>query len=270
MRYFLFSIPLLVLAPDLAAQKALFLVAGQSNSVGQGDAAASIEIVPGSGLEYRQTGDTLVHLKDPVGESANGFQSAGSGSAWPAFARRFHALSGKQVVIAAAARGGSSAHPAAELNDMGTWAETGKRPLLDRAVKKLKEAEMKAGKRADGIIWIQGERDANAIFDKQITPEDYQLALASVITRFRAALGHQIPFYIVLTGNQAGREPSGNQAVREAQNRVADKLSKVFIVYKSAAGFSDRGLMKDFVHYNQTALNEIGTQVAEKIVSLNQ
>ncbi len=253
--------------PTVAQNKALFVVAGQSNAVGQGNAEQSVRVT--EALEYRYQSDSLVPLQDPVGENVLEFQAANTGSAWPAFAQRYHALTGQQVILVAAARGGSSAHQKAELNELGTWAAEGHKPLLTNALKKVRRAEAKVGVPIQGIIWLQGERDANAIFDQQLTAEAYEAALEGLIERFRNGLGTVVPFYLVLTGNQQGREPIGNTAVRQAQRNVARRLTQVFVVYEQAEHFAEKHWMKDFVHYNQQALNDIGKTVAERIVTLN-
>lgn len=253
--------------PTVAQNKALFVVAGQSNAVGQGNAEQSIRVT--GALEYRYQSDSLVPLQDPVGENVLEFQAANTGSAWPAFAERYQALTGQQVLLVAAARGGSSAHQKAELNEMGTWAAEGHKPLLAKALEKIRRAEAKVGVSIQGIIWLQGERDANAIFDQQLTAEAYEAALEGLIGRFRKKLRRTVPFYIVLTGNQQGRAPIGNEAVRNAQRSVARRLPKVYVVYEEAEHFLQKNWMKDFVHYNQEALNDIGKTVAEHIVNLN-
>ncbi|MFT4033370.1 MAG: sialate O-acetylesterase [Siphonobacter sp.] len=258
-------IGVLSMTKSFGQKKALFVVAGQSNSVGQGTAEQSVQVK--GALEYRSKGDSLVPLRDPVGENALDFQAANTGSAWPAFAQRYQELTGRQVVIVATARGGSSAHNKAELSGMGTWYPEGKIPLFNNSVRKIQQAEKKTKAKVKGIIWLQGERDANAIFDHQLTPEEYETTLENLIKRFRSELHEKVPFYIVLTGNQQGREPIGNQAVRAAQRNVASRLSKVYVVYEDAEHFADKNWMKDFVHYNQEALNHIGKTVAERIVT---
>lgn len=250
------------------AQKVLFVAAGQSNAVGMADSALSIEIQPGAAFEYKYERERLVPLKDPVGESRLNFGRAQTGSLWPSFANAYNRLSGKQVVIIPAARGGSSCNHKAELGNMGTWDSVGRMPLLDSATKKVRSAEQLLHQRVDGIIWLQGERDANAIFDKQLTPDEYESSLKSVINRFRKGLGNTIPFYIVLTGNQRGRAPIGNEAVRKVQEKIAAEIPEVYIVYKDTKGFETRHLMKDFVHYSQAALNQMGNAIAQKIMSL--
>ena len=56
--------------------------------------------------------------------------------------------------------------------DFGTWDTSGK--LFALAVEKTKMAEAKSGTPLSGIIWIQGERDANAILAKQLTKIEYE------------------------------------------------------------------------------------------------
>ncbi len=254
--------------PLLAQKKVLFIVAGQSNAVGQGNAEESVRVK--GALEYHYQSDSLIPLNDPVGENALDFQVANTGSAWPAFAQRYQELTKTQVVIAATARGGSSAHQNAELQEMGTWDRTGHRTLMDKAILKIKAAEKKTNTKASGIIWFQGERDANAIFDQKLTPEAYEKTLEDLIGRFRKAVSKKLPFYIVLTGNQQGREPIGNEAVRKAQRNVARRMPRVYIVHEEAQYFAERNGMKDFVHYNQSALNDLGKAVAERIADLSK
>lgn len=255
------------LTTSWAQSKALFVVAGQSNAVGQGQADSSVRVPMGVAFEYRYQHDTLVPLVDPVGENALAFQPARTGSAWPAFAQRYHQLTGQQVIIIPAARGGSSCHSNAEMADYGTWSADGRKPLLANAIQKINRAQQHEKQPVSGIIWLQGERDANAIFDGKLTAQTYEAALISVIQRFREALGATIPFYIVLTGNQSGRAPTGNEAVRMVQRRVARQLTNVSIVYADTDQFPEKRRMKDFVHYNQDALNDIGKTVAERIAT---
>lgn len=250
-------------------QNVLFVAAGQSNAVGQGSADSAVRVQAGTAFEFRYRSRSLVPLADPVGEDALGFQQAHTGSAWPAFAKTYHELSGKTVLIVPAARGGSSNHQKAELRSMGTWAAKGEMPLLDSALLKIKQAQKQANAPLKGIIWLQGERDANAIFDQTLSPAEYEEALKEVIRRFREGLNEQVPFYIVLTGNQHGREPLGNEAVRHAQKAVAGTIPGVYIVYEDAKNFSARKRMKDFVHYDQAALNDIGAAVARRITRIN-
>ena len=267
MKNFLFILLILLLFQNaLTAQKPqLFLLAGQSNAVGQGDSLKSMVCLPNTAFEFDATGNRFVPLKDPAGISWKLFQRAGTGSIAPAFARRLNELSDRPVYTVTAARGGASCHRKAEMADFGTWDTSGK--LFAFAVEKTKMAEAKAGTPLSGIIWIQGERDANAILAKQLTKVEYEKALESVIQRFRKEFGKKLPFFIVLTAYQQDKAPDGCQAVRDVQLDVARKMKRVYIAYSETGEFARRKWFKDIVHYNQDALNDIGTKVAEFVDS---
>lgn len=244
----------------------LFLVAGQSNAVGMADSAASVQCTPGTAFEYRYTANTLVHLKDPVGNADLRFESAMTGSAWPAFAKAYHDLTGKKVVIVPAARGGSSCTAKAELEENGTWSEQGRLLLFDSAMVKAKAAMKLCKQPISGIVWSQGERDANAVNAKQLTPEEYESGLIRLIARFRKELGAKVPFYIIQTGHFTGHSNVGFDAIRKAQENVAGHVKHVFIVYAQTVDLPAKGMMQDEIHYNQAALNEIGATAARQVV----
>ena len=247
------------------AQKALFLIAGQSNGVGQGDASQSVKNTAIPVWEYKFSSNSFRPLADPVGQDELHFQQAHTGSAWPAFAATYHRLTNDTVVLIAAARGGSSCNYKAELPGMGTWDTAGRLPLFDSAVLKAKAAMTLAGRNLNGIVWSQGERDANAINAGQLTPEEYERALRLLIARFREALG-DVPFYIIQTGYYRGHTKTGFDAVRKVQTQICNTAKQVFMVYDQTGTFEQKGWMKDDIHYNQTALNDIGTTAAQKIV----
>ncbi|WP_343674054.1 sialate O-acetylesterase [Chitinophaga sp.] len=244
----------------------LFLAAGQSNAVGMADSSNSVQCIPGTAYEFRYGADTLVHLKDPVGNPDLHFESAQTGSAWPAFAKAYHDLTGKQVVIIPAARGGSSCHYKAELEGNGTWDEQGRLRLFDSAIVKAKAASRLCKQPVSGILWSQGERDANAYNAQQLSAEEYEQRLVTLIQRFRKALGSEVAFYIIQTGHFTGHPDEGFDAIRKAQEHVAQQVRKVYIVYAQTKDFPQKGWMQDEIHYNQTALNDIGATVARQVV----
>jgi hypothetical protein len=250
------------------SQTRLFLIAGQSNAVGMGDSSQSVTCKPETAFEYRFLSHNLVPLKDPTGIHELDFQVANTGSIAPALAERYHEISGKKVVIVAAAKGGSSCHRKAELKDNGTWDTAGNLTLFEKAVEKTQKAMQKTDLPLSGIIWLQGERDANAINENKLTQEAYETALENLIVRFRKALGQHLPFYIVLTGYYTDHPTAGFDTVRETQQKVAGKLKNVFVVYRDTKTFKEKGWMKDLIHYNQTGLNEIGRKVADEIQKL--
>jgi endoglucanase len=251
--------------PLAARNGQLYLLAGQSNAVGPGDSLTSLKCSFNTAFEYNATGDDFIPLKDPAGKAWKLFQKAGSGSVAPPFARRLNEITGQPVFMVTAARGGASCHQKAEMGNYNTWDSSGK--LFEQAVEKVKLAETRAGISLSGIIWMQGERDANAILAGQMTGAEYQLALESLILRFREKFGKKLPFYIVQTAYQQDKAPDGCDAVRNAQMAVTQKMKGVYLAYGETGEFAKRKWFKDIVHYNQIALNDIGTKVAEFVMS---
>jgi len=243
----------------------LFLVAGQSNAVGVGNADSSVACVPGTCFEYISTGDSLKPLKDPVGYAAvnEDFMAAITGSAWPSFAANYHQFTGDTVIIVQAAKGGTSCSAAADAG-AGNWSTS--YHLFSEAVAKAQKAQTFTGQQISGIIWLQGESDAIGIYANKISVCQYQDALKDLIQRFRNAFRCNLPFYIIQTGLYTQTYDSAFCIVRSAQRAVADEDSLTFIVDSSSITFRALGLMNtDHIHYNQHALNSIGANVAQSV-----
>lgn len=246
----------------------LFLVAGQSNAKGLGDKAASPDNASLPTFEFFTEHNSIQPLKDPVGYAGCYFEAAESGSAWPAFAKRYHELSGDSVVIVQAAKGGSACHPLAETNNWGNWSEKGN--LFNCSISKVQMASQYLKVPLSGIIWSQGENDADAINQGIKTKEDYKIALKSVIKHYRDVLGQNLKFYIILTGyNTAVSTKTGTDIVRSVQEEVAKEDPLTNVVYRKTDQFPELGWMHDVVHYNQQGLNDIGTVSADIIFKIN-
>jgi hypothetical protein len=267
--YFPVLVLVLVSIANVYAQPApLFLIAGQSNAVGQGDALRSVRCQMQTAFEYKSVSDSIVHLSDPVGENTHYFQAAKTGSIAPAFAKTYSEVTGSKVIIVSTARGGSSCHAKAELKDLGTWATQGKLLLFPEAVRKIKKAINKVQVPLSGVIWLQGERDANAINSKNIAEQEYKDSLTDLIKRFRQNFGDRLPFYIVETGFYDNHPREGFDAVRKIQLQITNEMPLVYLVYDETGDFRKRNWMKDDIHYNQDGLNHIGAVVAKAIVEL--
>ncbi len=238
--------------------KSVFLVAGQSNAVGQG-VSGSFAGELTLALEYKYGSNAFVALKDPVGEDLLDLEMARAGSAWPAFAEQF-CKDGRELILIPAARGGSSCDARAELMPYGTWAEAGK--LFNRAVLKTNAALALSKTTLSGIIWCQGERDANAINEGKLTARQYEESLKNLIVRFQHIYRSDLPFYIIQTGYYKGHPKRGFDAVRKAQVNVAASVAHVHVVYGDTHLFKDADLLPDGIHYNQQSLNKIGKDVA--------
>jgi hypothetical protein len=243
-----------------ALSQHVILLAGQSNATGQGDKMVSNSLFKTEkGFEYDVLTDSIKLLKDPVGQRWKDLEPANSGSILPAFVFTLNQKTNKPIVVISAARGGSSCHQKAELSNYGTWDITGN--LFHETREKVLAALKITKTKLSAIIWMQGERDANAINDGILSDKEYKESLVLLIGRFRKEFGKHVPFYIVQTGNQSGRPILGNNLVRKMQQEVAAELKNVFIGYDKTPSFRDRNLMKDHVHYNQDALNEIGIEI---------
>lgn len=246
------------------AAKYLFLVAGQSNGVGKGEATLAPAVIPGTAYEYSYQSDTIEPVIDPVGVSELNFESAKSGSAWPALVHTFYKYTGDTIILVSAARGGSSCNEKAELRNYDTWAPTG--TLFNNALLKVRAAMKKTGLPLSGILWMQGERDANAINQGQLNQQNYERSLSNLIERFRFELKTRTAFFIVKTGYYQNHTREGFDKVRACQDRVAKQMNGVYIAFEGTDLFARRGLMIDDIHYNQDGLNEIGDSLAFKII----
>lgn len=248
--------------PQNKCNKMLFVIAGQSNAVGKGDSLSSTDCKGLPCYEYDILLDKMKPLKDPMGQKWNLLDKASTGSVGPAFAKRMNELTNCDIYIVATARGGASCHRNAWLPPCNTWDRTG--GMFQDATTKIDKAISLCGISVSGILWLQGERDANAILDNKLTPSDYKKALKDVIYRFRHKYGKRTPFYIVMTGFQKNRAKEGCLEVRRIQNEVSQEIRNVYIVYDTGWMSDGDNWYKDIVHYNQKSLNIIGKKAAEE------
>ncbi len=247
--------------------KKLFLVAGQSNAVGVGKSDSSLAFLNPLCFEFYSEPSSLKLLQDPVGYTLpnEDFQAALSGSAWPAFADTYQQLNGDSVIIIQAAKGGTACHEKAD-GGAGNWSNN--YHLFTQAVSKAKMAEAFTGKQLDGIIWLQGESDAIGIVQNKITACQYKWALQNLIQRFRNELHCSLPFYIIQTGLYLPEYDAAFNVVRDVQQQVANEDPLTFIADSSANQYRALGYMTDQIHFDQRALNAMGTNAAQTIRQL--
>ncbi len=256
---------ILLLCFNSYAQQRQYLVAGQSNARGRGNASLSPQIDTLSAFEYSPTLNQLIHLQDPVGQNANGFQSADDGSPWPAFAKTYHNLTSDTTVIIQAARGASGAHPLSSSPSL-SWSQSGL--LYTLCSFKINQASAVSGLELDGIVWLQGETDAKAANLGTINQNDYQDALIAIIDRFRDDYGCHLPFYIILVGTDTGEPLAGYDIIRAAQTEVADTHPHTYLIHETTKDFPALGMMQDDVHYTQPGYNDVGTVGATNLVNI--
>lgn len=237
----------------------VFLIAGQSNAQGWVTPATS-PTVP-AGKVYQYYNGLFSAANDPVG-------NANTGSAWPAFGIEYNAITGRLVCFVPAAFAGTSQTVAANTGQ-GTWDTTG--TLFDTSVARLNAAliyliQNRYAPVFKGILWCQGENDANAINTSLINQTTYILAFQKMIGRYRGVYGKNMPFYIFKTGTIQTGSDVGYASVRAAQEQVSNTDSLTVIVFRGAYDFKARGMMQSTYHYTQPAYNEMGRIAADNIV----
>ncbi|MFZ6010074.1 MAG: sialate O-acetylesterase [Bacteroidota bacterium] len=217
-RCFIVVFIMIIAQLDLVGQH-LFVVAGQSNAMGVGDYHTSPVCIANSAFEYRLSTDELLPLADPVGEDVAGFEVAKTGSAWPSFAKTYHAISNQQVIIVPAARSGSSLNPS-YLTHL-RWDSLG--DLWSAGAEKIQKSISKTNVQLKGVIWCQGEADASFINAGEFTKAEYKHELKSLIKRLRFKFNPTLPFYIILTGYAQGEDSRGYEAIQAAQQEVCSE-----------------------------------------------
>lgn len=240
----------------------VFVIGGQSNAVGQGDAADSPVITDGSAEQFYH--GYFLELNDPVGD-------ADTGSAWPAFHREYHRLTGRRAMYIPAAFGGSGLAWESRTSKYRSWSEKG--ILRDKIDFKLKKCFEKLEERGDnyqyrGLLWSQGERDAGAVKNETITLDDYWSALLDFqawYTNISRIKNHEL--YIFQTGHLADGDDDAYAGVRKLQSKLARKKSDVKIASYRQKTFPDQELMIDGSHYSQAGYNEMGRTGAKFVAS---
>lgn len=258
------------------AEYDLFAVGGQSNAVGRGVSANSPDPSAGNAIEYRyDTDDIQDPLDDPVDGNSD---AADTGSAWPQFAADYYSHTNRPIAIVGAARGNTAQFSGADAGN-GNWDDTGSLDddLITYANNAISKIEAQGHTVTfQGILWHQGERDADSITDGNMTKSDYKTALENMIGRFRSEFGAEMPFWLFEVGhetNDSGYDGDsvGYQEVRAAQQEVVLAQDYTYLISDKQKDFPDDGLMSDGVHYNQTGYNEMGSvgalNVATKVNS---
>lgn len=129
--------------------------------------------------------------------------------------------------------------------------------LLSNFESKIKIAQQKGV--IKGILWHQGERNANPVDSK-----NYELALAKLVLKFRSVTGNaQLPIVFGEIGRYAENpdKQSYIEAVNKSMQEVAKKNSNLYVV--SSEGLEHRG---DNLHFNAVAQRRLGILYAEKIM----
>ena len=247
----------------------LFIVAGQSNSVGNAEApACEVADYAGQFWNWRTSPAQLAPLRDPVHRSST------RGTAWPAFGREFFARTGRKVVILSVGSNGSY------VTDQGssitnTW--YGDASVLRQTATTQYQACTAALGSKDtnwvlgGLIWIQGEQETGQIGSGSMQVSEWIEGTLSVFSFFRTLTGvSTMPIYLSQIGLSEGtltNETSarGFAAVQNAQVQICTENENDHLAFTGAKSFLKAKYMADTVHYNQKGYNILGEAVARFI-----
>jgi hypothetical protein len=108
-----------------------------------------------------------------------------------------------------------------------------------------------------GIIWLQGESDADSV----ATKANYKTAFTNMIGWFREDLGYTVPVFII----QIGRRPTGSDAGTANIQTAQEELDNGSTILLAACSY-DQPLQGDNSHFDYAALDIIGARCAATII----
>lgn len=261
----------------------ILIFGGQSNMQGQSDRLSESAAVVGAS-EYRYTSDSLVPLKNPVGEDVTygehllGYPILQGGNApeWraahvlgsacyghtnlvPAFCRAYVAQTGKEVIAVHAAKGSTQIHqwlPGTE--------------GFDALVKKSKAAIKKAkNEYTVGKIyfaWLQGESDA--IFS--VSRETYRERLIQLNEALKKELGIDV-FGIIRVGRFVN--DARDDEIINAQTEICLERPDFLMLTDKATEFNQ---LPEYMnpnvggHFSAYGLEELGRLAGEALGKYNR
>lgn len=243
----------------------LFLAAGQSNAVGSSGSPSTITPNASKAFLYGKQGN-IGNIVDPVYMGLR----TGSGSMWPSFANKYIELTGRKVAVAGFAKGGTAQVAAADYG-VGNWDAAGfmyglSVDYFNDAIDRFEKLGYTVNVR--GILWSQGEQDAEIIRTGGITAQNYTDALTAMMVRFRAEYGTGFEMHMVRAGVRTNVADTGGQAIRDAQDAYVAGDANSYMATTDTVNFPAWGWMADTVHYNQTGQDYCGEKVAESAAAL--
>lgn len=230
----------------------LVIFAGQSNMSGIGGNVDEAPGVPRNcGYEFRNGQDPmgLYEVKEPFGDKESGYTSDPSGSRGgtivSAFMNRYYNSTGIPVMGVSAAKGGTA---------MEYWL---KPEVSSELVKKYDDAISWCGAnnvnvRNKYVVWLQGESDAI----NGNTADNYIKNMKDLFAPLFAKGLQQV--FIISPGNLEG-VPGAFDNIINAQKKLA-QTDGHFSFATGTLRDLDNAYLVDGIHYNQAALNMVGTQ----------
>lgn len=232
----------------------LVIFAGQSNMAGGGgDASAAPAVPKDQGYEFRygKAPMGLYNIEEPFGIYQDGFLSdpdgIRKGSLVSAFCNSYYKSTGVPVLAFSATRSGS---PISYWQAPAVQAELLQKFDLVNAWCNSNNVVV----RRKYLVWLQGETDAMA----GMNSATYEANLSTV---FNGLFSRGLEQVFVVTIGQAAGVPCAYDNIANAQLSLCAKDPR-FSLATDVLRILPAEYTPDTIHYNQKALNTVGTQAA--------
>ncbi|WP_024613866.1 sialate O-acetylesterase [Clostridium sp. Ade.TY] len=223
----------------------VFLLIGQSNALGMGD--ADYAKTPNSKcFEYIEI-DEIIPMRKFLEVSR------GNGTIAQNFSLKWNELTGRYVCFI---------HSAVDGSMIKNWGHD-RYSYLVNALDKYKSGVEKIKKiyeiNSQNAIWIQGESDAKYGTD----PIYYREKLKGLVKGLEYVGIEKV--FLSLTGYWEGVDDEKVYNIAATQSITAEECENLIVASNLALSFRERNLLIDEVHYSQEALNELGEELANNI-----
>jgi hypothetical protein len=230
----------------------VFILAGQSNMVGQGVTAeltADQLITPPNVTYLMETGETGLFDRARFGPEVTLVPRLAQ--AWPDRELIFvkHAVGGTSLLAWAPEWDAARA-------ELTRNAEVG--PLYTQLIAILDRHELRGDAEMGAVFWMQGESDARY---PEVAAE-YFNNLTTLIAAFRDDLQNTELLFVMGRANPSPERYTELPVVQRAQQRTGDELAAVRLI--DTEGLSKR---EDGVHYDTAGLLELGRRFAAALAA---
>lgn len=226
----------------------VFLLIGQSNARGVGNAAESV--MPNENCFEYLSSNEIIKMRRVLEKSE------GDGTIAPAFSNRWNELTGNKVCFIHEAKDGSR---------IKNWNHDNN-CFLNDAIKKFNNACKKLSKSYKVgnkyVLWIQGESDAKYGSDAIY----YKESLKAIANRLKAECNID-KMFVSLTGYWLGDESYfiRTRRIAAAQEIACNECEVLSLGSKRAMTFHQENLVIDDVHYSQKGLNILGEDLSNNV-----
>ena len=263
--------------PSASSKPVLFVISGQSNAVGCGLYPPCTQAKDSGSFWSWANGDNeLKPIVDPI-------SNENKGSGWPEFASLFFELTGRKTILLNIANGGSTVTDGG-YTTANTWADNGYgtlRTSRSGVWNAFSSAVPATDYDLGGILWVQGEYDAQRLYAGTITVGEYSgtwdnlsEGTRGVLQWTRNLIGvSNCPIFIGLIGYQQSCKTNtalknAYDAIINAQRALVD-YTDIFPGFSMTPQFFDAWgkYYSDGIHYNRKGYRLQGRAFARSVVN---